>query len=91
MIALLLATMALDRADFAGAIPHLQRIAGKHEPIAEGHYLLAVAYLSQERNDDALEQFEKSIAADPEFGQAQYQAGLLWKENHVYLHYHFAH
>jgi Flp pilus assembly protein TadD len=71
------AQAAMDKNDFAAAIPPLQKFIAEQPDVAYGHFQLAYAYTALKRPDDAKPEYEKCIALDPKMAEAQLNLGIL--------------
>lgn len=74
------AQAALDKNDFAAAIPPLQKFIAEKPDVAFAHFQLAYAYTALKRPDDAQPEYEKCIALDPKMAEAQLNLGILLLE-----------
>jgi len=74
------AQAALDKNDFASAIPPLQRFLAEKPDVAYAHFQLAYAYTALKRPDDARAEYEKCVALDPKMAEAQLNLGILLLE-----------
>jgi len=71
------AQAAIDKNDFAAAIPPLQKFIAEKPDVAFAHFQLAYAYTALNRPDDAQSEYEKCIALDPKMAEAQLNLGML--------------
>jgi len=71
------AQAAIDKNDFASAIPPLQKFIAEKPEVAFAHFQLAYAYTALKRTDDAQPEYEKCIALDPKMAEAQLNLGIL--------------
>jgi Flp pilus assembly protein TadD len=71
------AQAAIDKDDFAAAIPPLQKFIAEQPEVAYAHFQLAYVYTALKRPDDAKSEYEKSIALDPKMAEAQLNLGIL--------------
>jgi len=71
------AQAAMDKNDFAAAIPPLQKFIAEKPDVAFAHFQLAYAYTALKRPDDAQPEYEKCIALDPKMAEAQLNLGIL--------------
>jgi Flp pilus assembly protein TadD len=71
------AQAAIDKNDFAAAIPPLQKFIAEKPDVAFAHFQLAYAYTALNRPDDAQPEYEKCIALDPKMAEAQLNLGML--------------
>jgi Flp pilus assembly protein TadD len=75
------AQAALDKNDFAGAIPPLQKFISEQPDVAYAHFQLAYAYTNLQRPAEARPEYERAIAIDPKFFEAYLNLGTLLLEN----------
>jgi Flp pilus assembly protein TadD len=68
---------AIDKNDFAAAIPPLQKFVAEKPDVAFAHFQLAYAYTALNHPDDAQPEYEKCIALDPKMAEAQLNLGTL--------------
>jgi Flp pilus assembly protein TadD len=71
------AQSAIDKNDFAAAIPPLQKFIADKPDVAFAHFQLAYVYTALKRPDDARPEYEKCIALDPKMAEAQLNLGIL--------------
>jgi len=71
---------ALDKNNFEGAIPPLQKFLAEKPDVAFAHFQLAYAYTGLNRVDDARTEYERCIALDPKMVEAQLNLGILLLE-----------
>lgn len=71
------AQAALDKNDYAAAVPLLQKFIAQKPDVAYVHFQLAYAYTALKRPDDARPEYEKCIALDPKIAEAQLNLGIL--------------
>ena len=71
------AQTAIDKKDFAAAIPALQKFIAEKPDVAFAHFQLAYAYTALNRPEDAQAEYEKCIALDPKMAEAQLNLGTL--------------
>jgi len=71
------AQAAIDKNDFAAAIPPLQKFIAEKPDVAFAHFQLAYAYTALNRPDDAQSEYEKCIALGPKMAEAQLNLGML--------------
>lgn len=71
------AQAAIDKNNFADAIPPLQKFIAEKPDVAFAHFQLAYAYTALKRPDDAQPEYEKCIALDPKMAEAQLNLGIL--------------
>ena len=74
------AQAAMDKNDYAAAIPPLQKFIAEKPDVAYAHFQLAYAYTVLKRPDDARPEYEKCIALDPKMAEAQLNLGILLLE-----------
>lgn len=74
------AQAAMDKNDYAAAIPPLQKFIAEKPDVAFVHFQLAYAYTALKRPDDAQPEYEKCIALDPKMAEAQLNLGILLLE-----------
>jgi len=72
-----LAQHAIDKDDFAGAAPHLQKAIEFFPRYAEAYQLLALAQLKTRRGPDAEVSLRKAIEIEDKLPQAQHLLGVL--------------
>ena len=65
------AQAAMDKNDYAAAIPPLQKFLAEKPDIAFAHFQLAYAYTALKQPEDARAEYEKCIALDPKMAEAQ--------------------
>jgi len=68
---------ALDRKDYAAAVPLLERVVAAKPNDVVPHFDLGVAYSQLERNPEAVAEFRQATALDPNFPPAHLNLGLL--------------
>jgi Flp pilus assembly protein TadD len=74
------AQAAMDKNDFAAAIPPLQKFIAEKPDVAFAYFQLAYAYTALKRPDEAQSKYEKCIALDPKMPEAQLNLGILLLE-----------
>ena len=74
------AQAALDKNDYAAAVPPLQKFLAEKPDVAYAHFELGYAYTALKRPDEALSEYEKCIALNPKMSEAQLNLGLLLLE-----------
>jgi len=74
------AQAALDKNDYAAAIPPLQKFLAEKPDVAYAHFQLAYAYTALKRPEDAQPEYEKCVALDPKMPEAQLNLGILLLE-----------
>jgi Flp pilus assembly protein TadD len=74
------AQAALDKKDYAAAIPPLQKFLEEKPDVVYAHFQLAYAYTALKRLDEAKSEYEKCIALNPKMAEAQLNLGLLLLE-----------
>ncbi len=67
---------ALDRKDFAAAIPLLEKIAAAKPGDALPHFELGFAYSGLKKNEEAIAEYRRAISLDPKLAPAQLNLGL---------------
>ena len=67
---------ALDRQDFAAAIPLLQKIAAAKPADALPHFELGFAYSGLKKNPEAIAEYRRAISLDPNLAPAHLNLGL---------------
>lgn len=70
------AQAALDRNDFAAAIPLLEKIAEAKPNDALPHFELGFAYSGLKNNPEAIAEYRRAIAFDPTLAPAQLNLGI---------------
>src|SRR5437879_1744886 len=70
------AQAALDRSDFAAAIPLLEEIAEAKPNDALPHFELGFAYSGLRKNAEAIPEYRRAIALDPNLAPAQLNLGI---------------
>jgi tetratricopeptide (TPR) repeat protein len=68
---------ALDRKNYAAAVPLLEKVVAAEPTAALPHFDLGVAYSQLKRNPEAIGEFRRAISLDPNFPPAQLNLGLL--------------
>jgi Flp pilus assembly protein TadD len=77
---------AVNRNDFAGAIPHLQKAIGLYPRYAEAYQLLGVAQLQTNQGQQAESSLVKALEIEDGMPRVQYLLGVLYaKTNRVNL------
>lgn len=71
------AQAALNKNDYAAAIPPLQKFIAEKPDVAYAHFQLAYAYTALKRPEDAQAEYEKCVALDPKMPEAQLNLGIL--------------
>lgn len=74
------AQAALDKNDYAAAIPPLQKFIAEKPDVAYAHFQLAYAYTALKRPDEAQAEYEKCVTLDPKMPEAQLNLGVLLME-----------
>jgi tetratricopeptide (TPR) repeat protein len=67
---------ALDRKDFAAAIPLLQKIAASKPTDALPHFELGFAYTGLKKNPEAIAEYRRAISLDPKLAPAHLNLGI---------------
>src|ERR1700733_944691 len=68
---------ALDRKDYAAAVPLLEKVVAARPTDALPHFDLGVAYSQLKRNSEAIAEFRQASSLDPNFPPAHLNLGLL--------------
>ncbi len=68
---------ALDRKDYAAAVPLLEKVVAARPTDALPHFDLGVAYSQLKRDPEAIAEFRQAISLDPNFPPAHLNLGLL--------------
>jgi Flp pilus assembly protein TadD len=71
------AQAAMDKSDYATAVPLLQKFIAQKPDVAYVHFQLAYAYTALKRPEDARPEYEKCISLDPKIAEAQFNLGIL--------------
>ena len=71
------AQAAMDKNDYATAIPLLQKFIAEKPDVAYVHFQLAYAYTALKRPEDARPEYEKCVTLDPKMAEAQLNLGIL--------------
>jgi Flp pilus assembly protein TadD len=71
----------LDKNNFEGAIPPLQKFIAEKPDVAFAHFQLAYAYTNLKRPAEARPEYERAIALDPKFFEAYLNLGTLLLDN----------
>jgi Flp pilus assembly protein TadD len=74
------AQAAIDKNDFAAAIPPLQKFIAEQPEVAFAHFQLAYVYTNLKRPADARPEYERAIALDAKFFEAYLNLGTLLVE-----------
>ena len=74
------AQSALDKNDFAAAIPPLQKFLAEKPDVAFAHFQLAYAYTGLHQDDQARAEYERATALDPKLAEAHLNLGILLLE-----------
>jgi len=74
------AQAALDKNDFAAAIPPLEKFIVEKPDVAFTHFQLAYAFTGLHQNDQARPEYERAIALDPKMAEAHLNLGILLLE-----------
>ena len=75
------AQQALDRQDYNGAIPLLEKIAAARPQEALPHFEIGYAYSELKRNEDAAKEYRQALGLDPSLAAAHLNLGLLLMES----------
>jgi tetratricopeptide (TPR) repeat protein len=70
------AQAALDRNDFAAAIPLLEKIAAAKPADALPHFELGFAYSGLKKNPEAIAEYQRAISLDPNLAPAHLNLGI---------------
>ena len=68
---------ALNRKDYAAAVPLLEKVVAAKPSDALPHFDLGVAYSELQKNPQAIAEFRQAISLDPKFPPAHLNLGLL--------------
>ena len=71
------AQVALDKNDFAAAIPPLQKFLAEKPDVAFAHFQLAYAYTGLHQEDEARAEYERCVALDPKMAEGYLNLGIL--------------
>ena len=74
------AQAALDKNDFAAAIPPLQKFIVEKPDVAFAHFQLAYAFTGLHQIDQARPEYQRAIALDPKMAEAHLNLGILLLE-----------
>jgi Flp pilus assembly protein TadD len=74
------AQAALDKDDFAAAVPPLQKFLAEKPDVAYAHFQLAYAYTGLHQVDEARAEYDKAIALDAKMSAAHLNLGILLLE-----------
>jgi len=74
------AQAALDKNDYAAAIPPLQKFLSEKPDVAFAHFQLGYAYTALKRSEEAQSEYEKCVVLDPKMAEAQLNLGILLLE-----------
>jgi len=74
------AQAALDKNDYASAVPPLQKFIAEKPDVAFAHFQLAYAYTGLHQDDDARAEYEKAANLDPKMAEAHLNLGILLLE-----------
>ena len=69
---------SVDKSDFTGAIPHLERAINLYPKYAEAYQLLGVAQIKNQQGQQAEASLVKAIEIEDRMPRAQYLLGLLY-------------
>jgi Flp pilus assembly protein TadD len=75
------AQAAIDKNDFAAAIPPLQKFIAEKPDVAYAHFQLAYAYTNLKRLAEARPEYERAIALDPKMFEAYLNLGTILLES----------
>lgn len=75
------AQAAIDKNDFEGAIPPLQKFIAEKPDLAYAHFQLAYAYTNLKRPAEARAEYERTIDLDPKMFEAYLNLGTLLLES----------
>jgi Flp pilus assembly protein TadD len=71
------AKKAIERREFAAAIPPLQRVIAEEPEFAYGHFQLAYVFTALKRWDDAKREYQRAAELDPKMAEAYLNLGVL--------------
>jgi Flp pilus assembly protein TadD len=74
------AQAALDKNDFAAAIPPLQKFLAEKPDVAFAHFQLAYAFTGLHQDEQARPEYERAVALDPKMAEAHLNLGILLLE-----------
>jgi tetratricopeptide (TPR) repeat protein len=74
------AQAALDKNDYAAAIPPLLKFIAEKPDVAFAHFELAYTYTALKRTEEAQAEYENCVALDPKMPEAQLNLGILLLE-----------
>lgn len=74
------AQAALDKNDFAAAVPPLQKFLVEKPDVAYAHFQLAYAYTGLHQDDEARAEYAKCVALDPKMAEGHLNLGVLLLE-----------
>jgi len=74
------AQAALDKNDFAAAIPPLQKFLAEKPDVAYAHFQLAYAYTGLHQDGEARAEYAKCVALDPKMAEGHLNLGILLLE-----------
>jgi tetratricopeptide (TPR) repeat protein len=72
---------ALDRKDFAAAIPLLEKIASAKPAEALPHFELGFAYSGLNKNPEAITEYRRAISLDPKLAPAHLNLGISLRDS----------
>src|SRR5215467_12797439 len=71
------AQAALEKNDFAAAVPLLQKFLAEKPDVAFAHFQLAYAYTGLHQDDEARAEYTKCVSLDPKMGEGHLNLGIL--------------
>lgn len=74
------AQAALDKSDFAAAVPPLQKFLAEKPDVAFAHFQLGYAYTGLHQDDEARAEYQRCVALDPKLAEGHLNLGILQLE-----------
>jgi Flp pilus assembly protein TadD len=74
------AQAAIDKNDFDGAIPPLQKFIAEQPDVAYAHFQLGYAFTGLKRVEEARAEYERAMALDPKMPEAPLNLGIVLLE-----------
>jgi len=74
------AQAALEKNDFAAAVPLLQKFLAEKPDVAFAHFQLAYAYTGLHQDDEARAEYTKCVSLDPKMAEGHLNLGILLLE-----------
>ncbi len=71
------AQKAIERQDFAAAVPPLEKVVAEQPEFAYAHFQLGYAFTALKRWDEAKSEYQRAAALDPKMAEAHLNLGLL--------------